>query len=57
VVGVYVDDLIITGEMNTEIDSFKQEMKRLFKMSDLGHLSYYLGKEHEAWDCAKVHTG
>jgi hypothetical protein len=52
-----VDDLIITGEMNTEIDSFKQEMKRLFKMSDLGHLSYYLGKEHEAWDCAKVHTG
>jgi hypothetical protein len=45
VVGVYVDDLIITGELNTEIDSFKQEMKRLFKMSDLGHLSYYLGIE------------
>jgi hypothetical protein len=45
VVGVYVDDLIITGEMNKEIDSFKLQMKKMFKMSDLGPLSYYLGIE------------
>ncbi|WVZ81518.1 hypothetical protein U9M48_028885 [Paspalum notatum var. saurae] len=45
VVGVYVDDLIITGEINKEIDSFKLQMKKLFKMSDLGPLSYYLGIE------------
>jgi hypothetical protein len=45
VVGVYVDDLIITGKMNKEIDSFKLQMKKMFKMSDLGPLSYYLGIE------------
>ncbi|WVZ82883.1 hypothetical protein U9M48_030091 [Paspalum notatum var. saurae] len=44
-VGVYVDDLLITGEQPTEIEAFKVEMKKLFKMSDLGPLSYYLGIE------------
>jgi hypothetical protein len=44
-VGVYVDDLIITGTCVEEIMSFKAEMHRLFKMSDLGLLSYYLGIE------------
>ena len=42
-VGLYVDDLIITGTSMEEIVAFKQEMHRLFKMSDLGFLSYYLG--------------
>ena len=44
-VGVYVDDLIITGTCVEEIVAFKAEMHRLFKMSDLGLLSYYLGIE------------
>ena len=44
-VGVYVDDLIITGTSAEEIMAFKDEMHRLFKMSDLGLLSYYLGIE------------
>uniref|UniRef100_A0ACD5ZTS1 Uncharacterized protein n=1 Tax=Avena sativa TaxID=4498 RepID=A0ACD5ZTS1_AVESA len=44
-VGVYVDDLIITGTHVEEIKAFKSEMHRLFKMSDLGLLSYYLGIE------------
>jgi hypothetical protein len=43
IVGVYVDDLIITGHHG--INKFKGEMKKLFKMSDLGLLSYYLGLE------------
>lgn len=43
--GVYVDDLIITGADQSEVDAFKEEMKHLFKMSDLGRLSYYLGIE------------
>jgi hypothetical protein len=34
-IGVYVDDLIITG-------SSKGEMKTKFQMSDLGLLSFYL---------------
>jgi hypothetical protein len=45
VVGVYVDDLIITGASPREIDAFKREMQRLFQMSDLGLLSFYLGIE------------
>jgi hypothetical protein len=44
-VGVYVDDLIITGGSAKEIDAFKNQMKTLFSMSDLGLLSYYLGIE------------
>lgn len=44
-VGVYVDDLIIMGAQLQEIHKFKQEMKKLFSMSDLGLLSYYLGME------------
>lgn len=45
VVGVYVDDLIITGAKAGGIEAFKAEMSRLFRMSDLGLLSYYLGIE------------
>lgn len=38
--GVYVDDLIVTGGSTLEIAKFKQEMTDRFKMSDLGLLSY-----------------
>jgi hypothetical protein len=44
-VGVYVDDLIITGSDITEIATFKLQMQGQFKMSDLGLLSFYLGIE------------
>jgi hypothetical protein len=43
IVGVYVDDLLITGTSTKSIVSFKQEMATVFKMSDLGPLTYYLG--------------
>jgi len=42
---VYVDDLIISGPNVSDIEKFKQEMKKKFSMSDLGLLSYYLGIE------------
>ena len=45
IIGVYVDDLIITGAHAEDIDSFKREMAARFRMSDLGTLSYYLGIE------------
>jgi hypothetical protein len=35
VVGVYVDDLIITSSDHDNIKSFKEEMAATFKMSDL----------------------
>ena len=44
VVGVYVDNLIITGARE-DFASFKAEMAARFQMTDLGALSYYLGIE------------
>ncbi|PWA92889.1 zinc finger, CCHC-type [Artemisia annua] len=45
IVGVYVDDLIITGTPKKELESFKSQMEEKFEMSDLGLLAYYLGIE------------
>jgi hypothetical protein len=45
IVGVYVDDLIICGPDRNSIANFRQQMMKLFSMSDLGLLSYYLGIE------------
>jgi hypothetical protein len=44
-VGVYLDDLVITGTKDAEVPAFKEEMKATFQMSDLGLLSFYLGIE------------
>jgi heterodisulfide reductase subunit B len=49
-VGVYVDDLIISGPNVSDITRFKTEMRRRFSMSDLGLLSYYLGIEVKQGD-------
>jgi hypothetical protein len=45
VVGVYVDDLVITGSDCDDIKSFNEEMTVAFKMSDPNLLHYYLGIE------------
>jgi len=50
IVGVYVDDLIISGPDADDIVQFKAEMKRKFSMRDLGLLSYYLGIEVKQGD-------
>ncbi|KAI3818794.1 hypothetical protein L1987_12612 [Smallanthus sonchifolius] len=47
IVGVYVDDLIVTGSSEERIHEFKKKMKSVFDMSDMGKLSYYLGIEVE----------
>jgi hypothetical protein len=44
-VGIYVDDLVITGTKDAEVAAFKEGMKVTFQMSDLGPLSFYLGIE------------
>jgi hypothetical protein len=44
-VGVYVDDLVISGTKDMEVAAFKEEMKVTFQMSGLGPLSFYLGIE------------
>lgn len=45
IVGVYVDDLLVTGTNISLIKQFKAEMSKVFDMSDLGKLSHYLGIE------------
>jgi hypothetical protein len=45
VVGIYVDDVIITVSDHDNIRTFKEEMAAAFKMNDLGFLHYYLGIE------------
>nr|GEY53200.1 zinc finger, CCHC-type [Tanacetum cinerariifolium] len=45
IVGVNVDDLIITGTPRKELEVFKSQMEDKFEMSDLGLLAYYLGIE------------
>jgi hypothetical protein len=45
IVGMYVDDLIITGGDAGAVNKFKVQMMNMFRMSDLGLLSYYLGLE------------
>ncbi|KAI3772361.1 hypothetical protein L6452_03546 [Arctium lappa] len=44
IVGVYVDDLIVTGNCDGDVKHFKQQMNREFEMSDLGLLSYWESK-------------
>jgi hypothetical protein len=44
-VGVYVDDLVITGTKDAEVAVFKEEMNATFQMSDMRLLSFYLGIE------------
>ena len=58
IVGVYVDDLIITGSHTQDIIEFKEQMKNEFEMSDLGLLAYYLGIEvsQKKWGIALRQT-
>ncbi|KAJ3179384.1 hypothetical protein HDU87_002993 [Geranomyces variabilis] len=39
---VYVDDILIIAEKLDEIDSFKAQMSKEFKMSDLGKANVFL---------------
>lgn len=44
-VGIYIDDLVITGTKEAKVEAFKKEMRAAFQMSDMGLLSFYLGIE------------
>lgn len=45
IIGVYVDDIIVTGSDIKQIALFKQQMTVVFEMSDFGLLSFYLSIE------------
>ncbi|KAL8116743.1 hypothetical protein AgCh_023048 [Apium graveolens] len=50
IVGVYVDDLLVTGTNLDSIRELKEQMAKNFDMSDLGKLTYYLGIEVKQGD-------
>ena len=53
IVGVHVNELIITGDCAKEIEDFKARMKQEYNMRDLGLLSYYLGNVYDRKSTSK----
>ncbi|KAG8472464.1 hypothetical protein CXB51_034185 [Gossypium anomalum] len=45
VVSLYVDDLLVTGGDEAVLTDFKTKMKKMFEMTDLGLMTYFLGME------------
>ncbi len=43
IIGVYVDDLLVVGESEKEIDLLKKAFTARFKMTDLGLVTHYPG--------------
>ncbi|KAI1000225.1 hypothetical protein K3495_g7973 [Podosphaera aphanis] len=43
IIGIHVDDLLITGSNNMELQRLKQQLESRFKMKDLGIARYILG--------------
>lgn len=42
---VYVDDIVLTGNNEEEINHLKNLLSKEFEIKDLGHLTYFLGME------------
>lgn len=42
---LHVDDIIVTGSNDKEIETWKKYLKEDFEFKDLGVLSYFLGME------------
>lgn len=45
IISLYVDDLIFMGNNKKMLEDFKKEMMKMYEMSDLGLLHYFLGIE------------
>lgn len=43
IVCLYVDDMIVIGNNPKMFDDFKKAMPKEFEMTDIGHMSYFLG--------------
>lgn len=55
IVGVYFDDLLVTGTAVENIERFKEQMEKQFEMSNLGRLTYYIGIEvDQRSDCIEL---
>jgi len=41
VISLYVDDLLVTESNTQQVEKFKQKMMQVFKMTDLGLMSFF----------------
>ena len=61
VVSLYVDDLLVIGSNIELIQQFKEDMIRVFEMTDLGEMSYFLGikikqRQNEIFICQQKYA-
>ena len=61
VVSLYVDDLLVIGSNIELIQQFKEDMIRVFEMTDHGEMSYFLGikikqRQNEIFICQKKYA-
>ncbi|KAH9715909.1 hypothetical protein KPL71_021251 [Citrus sinensis] len=61
VVSLYIDDLLVTRSSKKLIDMFKEEMKDVFEITDLGRMTFFLGmqvhqKENEIFLCQQKYA-
>lgn len=55
---MYVDDIIVTGSSEKQIQEFNVRMNSIFDMSDMGKLNYHLGIEvKQEEDSIFIETG
>lgn len=45
IISLYVDDLLVTGGIDVMLTNFKDKIRSMFEMSNLGEMSYLLGME------------
>ncbi|XP_025702787.1 uncharacterized mitochondrial protein AtMg00810-like [Arachis hypogaea] len=50
----YVDDIILTGSSNFDIDTLILELNKIFPLKDLGKLRYFVGLEVNYLDSGRV---
>ena len=51
VIAVATDDMIITGNLDQAITQFKNEIKSVYDITDLGDLHWFLGMEIKCEPC------
>ena len=52
---IYVDDFIVTGNNEHEINSLVKQLNHEFSIKDLGNLSYFLGIEVTRISKSEIH--
>lgn len=61
IISLYVDDLLVIGNKASIVEKFKQEMMKVFEMTDLKLMTFFLGmetkqSEYEVFICPKKYA-